>query len=182
MPFTSAVDSLYLVYIQWINRKTNEGQNNSKYLIVCTMCIQSVSPFIISDVCNLVPVSAGCGQAMWHSPAAGLHWRDPGGATVAAAGQTGDGESQNAGPEGPRPFHPQSWQLRRILMNTALFSWASFWEVCLLSLRDYGCVSFLWVQDRIVLRPIYCTVHAFRLNHLERKNHDSCFKFCRSWR
>lgn len=53
-------------------------------------------------------ISSGCGQALRHTPAASLHRRDSGGAKVAAASQTGDGESQNAGPEGPRPLHPQS--------------------------------------------------------------------------
>lgn len=50
----------------------------------------------------------GCGKALRHTPAAGLHRGDSGGAAVAAASQTGDGEGQNAGPEGQRPFHPQS--------------------------------------------------------------------------
>ncbi|TNM90300.1 hypothetical protein fugu_004534 [Takifugu bimaculatus] len=48
-------------------------------------------------------------------PAAGLHRGDPGGAAAGAAGQTGDGEGEAAGPEGPRPVHAQSGQLRRIL-------------------------------------------------------------------
>lgn len=53
-------------------------------------------------------VSVGCGQTLRHHPAAGLHRGDPGGAAAAAANQAGDGESQDASVEGPRPFRPQS--------------------------------------------------------------------------
>ena len=50
----------------------------------------------------------GHGQALWRGLATGLYRGDSRGATTAAAGQTGDGESKDAGPERPGSFHPQS--------------------------------------------------------------------------
>lgn len=67
-------------------------------------------------------VPAGCGQALRRALAAGVYWGDSGGTAVAAANQAGDGESQNAGSEGPRPVHPKSWQLRWILTKGAFIS------------------------------------------------------------
>lgn len=75
-------------------------------------------------------VSAGCGQALRCALAAGFYWGDSGGTTVAAANQARDGESQNAGSEGPRLIHPKSWQLRWILTIGTFISFHRLSSMC----------------------------------------------------
>lgn len=98
-------------------------------------------------------VSAGRGQALRCALAAGVDWGDSGGTEVAAANQTGDGESQNAGFEGPRPVHPESWQLRWILTKGAFISSTVFSSLCwtyrfMLS-WSYECVFLLMIDARL---------------------------------